>query len=183
MSEPQAASAIREVPRVSNMPPKKVDLSFLIPRFLTRLDERLRRLEAMLAELGTGAEEEPQSSATDWGGMDGEAMNREADHGAMQRGAGYVAVDHGAIDAAAPRTAGGGAGLEIQTTMETMMREFHSLAGIGSTYGFPDVSRISREGELLLRVAITAGRQLSSAEKVSIRNFVGELESIRVAAA
>ena len=37
---------------------------------------------------------------------------------------------------------------EIARTADEMMRGFHSLAGIGGTYGFPRITEIARRGEL-----------------------------------
>lgn len=103
----------------------KVDLSFLVPKFLERLDERLRRIDAAL-ETVVDASGEP---------------------------------------------------------LETVMRDFHSLAGIGGTYGFPEVSRLAREGELLLRRAISEQRAVRSTEAAVAHVLVTEMDAIRMRAA
>lgn len=103
----------------------KVDLSFLVPRFLQRLDERLKSLDAALRAL-------PDT------------------HGELA---------------------------------ESVMRDFHSLAGIGGTYGFPEVSRLAREGELLIRAAIEQRRTVRETEAATARLLVAEMESMRLRAA
>ena len=103
----------------------KVDLSFLVPKFLERLDERLRRIDAAL-ETVVDASGEP---------------------------------------------------------LETVMRDFHSLAGIGGTYGFPEVTRLAREGELLLQRAISERRHVRTGEAAAAHVLVTEMDSIRMRAA
>ena len=102
----------------------RVDLSFLVPRFLARLDERLRRVSASLDTIS---------------GLTGEPI-------------------------------------------ESLMREFHSLAGIGGTYGFPEVTGLAREGELLASVALFEERPLRSAEMAALRAAVSQLDEIRLQA-
>lgn len=99
----------------------KVDLGFLVPRFLQRLDERLRRIEKELETLegATGA------------------------------------------------------------PLEGVMREFHSLAGIGGTYGFPEVSRLSRESELLLQTALLSGVPFGGVQIEALRLTITQLDLIR----
>ena len=103
----------------------KVDMSVLVPRFLVRLDERLRRIDTAL-ETVVDASGEP---------------------------------------------------------LETVMRDFHSLAGIGGTYGFPEVTRLAREGELLLQRAISERRHVRTAEATAAHVLVTEMDSIRMRAA
>ena len=103
----------------------KVDLGFLVPRFLQRLDERLRRIERALESL-EGAMGEP---------------------------------------------------------VEAVMREFHSLAGIGGTYGFPEVTLLARQSEVLLQLAMFEGRGLSAGQVEALRESVTRLDAIRLSAA
>jgi chemotaxis protein histidine kinase CheA len=62
------------------------------------------------------------------------------------------------------------------------MREFHSLAGIGGTYGFHEISRIAREGELLIRKTILAARPVDDTEAAVLRKVMSELETARLKA-
>ena len=45
----------------------------------------------------------------------------------------------------------GPAEADAHSALDELMRGFHSLAGIGGTYGFHDISEIARTGELLCR--------------------------------
>lgn len=101
--------------------PAKVDLSFLLPKFLERLDERLRRLERALDTIVAASMSE----------------------------------------------------------VEAVMRDFHSLAGIGGTYGFPQVTALAHQGELLLARTIREKRCVESAEAAGIRALVSQMESQR----
>jgi chemotaxis protein histidine kinase CheA len=42
-------------------------------------------------------------------------------------------------------------------SLDKMMHAFHSLAGIGGTYGFPEVTRTARAGELACQSAMENG--------------------------
>ena len=101
----------------------RVDLSFLVPRFLERLDQRLRSLESALRILDTRSD-----------------------------------------------------------LAESVMRDFHSLAGIGGTYGFPELSRLAREGELLIRSAIEQRRNVGETEAAEARMLVAQMETMRLRA-
>lgn len=103
----------------------KVDLSFLVPRFLERLGERLRRID-MTLETSPGLTGEP---------------------------------------------------------LDALMREFHSMAGIGGTYGFPEVSRLAREAEVLIGVVHFEKRALHAAEMEILRATVARIDDIRRGAA
>ncbi len=100
----------------------KVDLSFLIPKFLERLNERLRRIED-----GVTA-----------------AVNQAGE------------------------------------PLDVLMREFHSMAGIGGTYGFPEVTRLALEGEALIRHALFEARVLRTTEIDTIKGLVSQLDAIRL---
>ena len=99
----------------------RVDLSFLIPRFLERLDQRLQHLDSVLRTL--------------------------------------------------PDTPG--------DAIETVMRDFHSLAGIGGTYGFPEVTRLAREGELLIRAVMEQRRNVRAAEAAAALLLVSQMDAVR----
>ena len=99
----------------------RVDLSFLVPRFLARLDERLRRIDVALEIIDS---------------LTGEPV-------------------------------------------EDLMREFHSMAGIGGTYGFPEVTSLAREGEGLLGQVLFEKRSLLPSEIESVRQLVAQLDWIR----
>ena len=48
-------------------------------------------------------------------------------------------------------------GLDVRA-VEEMMRGFHSLAGIGGTYGYGSITDAARRGELVCRAAQELGR-------------------------
>ena len=60
----------------------------------------------------------------------------------------------------------------------TLMHMFHSLAGIGGTYGFPRVSEISRRCEELCAAALEQKRAVQSKEKVSLHLAVAAIRGI-----
>jgi CheY-like chemotaxis protein len=51
----------------------------------------------------------------------------------------------------------------------------HGLAGSGTTFGFPDVSRLARQLELTVAIALEEHRQLSGAERATIGPLVEQL--------
>lgn len=53
--------------------------------------------------------------------------------------------------------------------LATLARHFHALSGMGGTYGFPRVSELGDEGELLLR-------QADAAALARCRELVDEIE-------
>lgn len=101
-----------------------VDLSALVPRFLLRLDDRLRRIEIAL-----------------------DTVNSDG-----------------------------------SKRIEELMRDFHSLAGIGGTYGFPELTTLARRGEHLFRQAFVERRAIQVGEALAARGLVEEMDAIRVRA-
>lgn len=61
---------------------------------------------------------------------------------------------------------------------DVLMLMFHSLAGIGGTYGFPRVSEISHTCEILCAAAMEETRPIQPAERVSLRLAVAEMRRI-----
>jgi chemotaxis protein histidine kinase CheA len=66
---------------------------------------------------------------------------------------------------------------------ESLMRMFHSLAGIGGTYGFPRITEVSRRCESLCQKAIDEGRVISVVEKERFRRAVVQIDASREEAA
>lgn len=73
---------------------------------------------------------------------------------------------------------------ELDRTADTdaLMRMFHSLAGIGGTYGFPRVSEISHTCETLCAAAMEEKRPMRSAEKISLHLAVAAIRGITAGA-
>jgi HPt (histidine-containing phosphotransfer) domain-containing protein len=57
----------------------------------------------------------------------------------------------------------------VESRFEEIERMFHSIAGIGGTYGHPAVSEIASAAEELCGEALRAGRVLSEIEMVDVR--------------
>jgi HPt (histidine-containing phosphotransfer) domain-containing protein len=57
--------------------------------------------------------------------------------------------------------------------VETLTRQFHSLAGIGGTYGFPEVTELARRAETLTR----------QSSFNAVRRIVDALAAVRMRAA
>ena len=68
--------------------------------------------------------------------------------------------------------------LNTMADAESLMRKFHSLAGIAGTYGYDGVTEISRECELLCLTAMAEIRALTDDERGSLRAAVETLRSI-----
>jgi two-component system alkaline phosphatase synthesis response regulator PhoP len=66
--------------------------------------------------------------------------------------------------------------------IESVVREFHSLAGIAGTYNFPEVSRLARRGEQLLECVVSEGRTARAADVAAAKALVRELDALRVSA-
>ena len=64
--------------------------------------------------------------------------------------------------------------------LEILTRAFHSLAGIGGTYGFPQVTALAREAEHFCGSVRTP---LGDEELHVLRRAVADLEEFRLAAA
>ena len=68
------------------------------------------------------------------------------------------------LDGLERRLADMAAALEGGAVPETLMPMFHSLAGIGGTYGFPQITEISRRCEQLCLMAMAQKRPLAPLE-------------------
>jgi chemotaxis protein histidine kinase CheA len=65
------------------------------------------------------------------------------------------------------------------TNTDAVMRAFHSVVGIAGTYGFHDITDLSRICEELARTAVEEGRPLAPAENQEIETTIAR---IRIAA-
>ena len=64
--------------------------------------------------------------------------------------------------------------------LETVVREFHSLAGIAGTYGFHAVTQLAREGEELLKRPLSERRAIHAAEVSAARVLVSRMDALRM---
>jgi diguanylate cyclase (GGDEF)-like protein len=62
-----------------------------------------------------------------------------------------------------------------QTSRELML-QFHGLSGSGTTYGFPEVTRLGAEGERWLKTVLDSGAPASSAEIERVAEQLARLE-------
>jgi hypothetical protein len=60
---------------------------------------------------------------------------------------------------------------------ESLMRMFHSLVGIGGTYGVPQITDLSRPCEALCVSAMEQHRTFSFAERERLKHAVAEIAS------
>jgi chemotaxis protein histidine kinase CheA len=67
--------------------------------------------------------------------------------------------------------------LEGSAGTDVLMLMFHSLAGIGGTYGFPRVSEISHDCETVCAAAMEEKRPLSPEETNSLHRAVAEIRT------
>jgi hypothetical protein len=68
-------------------------------------------------------------------------------------------------------------------TLEHLYRRFLGLAGSGDTYGFPEVSRLGRQGEKLCGALLRTGRFASPSVMLAcravLRGLEGEFDRLR----
>jgi len=57
-----------------------------------------------------------------------------------------------------------------------LMLQFHGLAGSGTTYGFPEVTRLGAEGEKRLKAALDSGAPAAAAELAVVADLLARLE-------
>ena len=69
------------------------------------------------------------------------------------------------------------AALEGAADPEALMPMFHSLAGIAGTYGFPQITDISRSCEQLCVMAIEKARQLTPPETECLIEALGNIRA------
>lgn len=62
--------------------------------------------------------------------------------------------------------------VEKSITVEEMMRGFHSLAGIGGTYGYPSITNVARRGEITCR---SIGKRVNAADVDALAGVLTEL--------
>jgi chemotaxis protein histidine kinase CheA len=60
---------------------------------------------------------------------------------------------------------------------DALMRMFHSVAGIAGTYGYHEITEISRGCELLCAAALEVCSRLTEAEAASLRDGVGAMRA------
>ena len=65
--------------------------------------------------------------------------------------------------------------------LESVVREFHSLAGIAGTYDFHDVSELARRGEQLLQCALSEGT-VRAEDVAAAKVLVREMDGLRLSA-
>lgn len=70
-------------------------------------------------------------------------------------------------------------GAVSESILDAMMRGFHSLAGIGGTYGFDEITDLARRGELLCR---SIGGAATPEDVISLGVILEALEAARVVA-
>jgi chemotaxis protein histidine kinase CheA len=61
---------------------------------------------------------------------------------------------------------------------EALMRMFHSLVGIGGTYGFPRISELARRGEEACCRSAEELRSLSPTERQALRQLVASIGEV-----
>ena len=57
-------------------------------------------------------------------------------------------------------------------SLERLARHFHTLAGLGATSGYPEVSRLGDAGEALLQPIVREGREVEAGELKTLRELV-----------
>ena len=68
--------------------------------------------------------------------------------------------------------------LDRAANADALMRMFHSLAGIGGTYGFQRITEISRRCESLCAAALEQRRAMQSKEKITLHLGVAAIRGI-----
>jgi chemotaxis protein histidine kinase CheA len=67
--------------------------------------------------------------------------------------------------------------LDVSSDPEPLMRMFHSLTGIGGTYGFPRITEISRSCEALCVTCMEEHRTIGIAEKEQLLTAVVKIQN------
>jgi chemotaxis protein histidine kinase CheA len=93
----------------------------------------------------------------------------------------FLQLQHRFLDGVERRLAEMTAELDHNADAGALMRMFHSLAGIGGTFGFPRVSEISSKCEALCAAAAEGQRPMLSAEKISLHLAVAAIRGITAA--
>ena len=71
--------------------------------------------------------------------------------------------------------------LASRRNFASLQLPFHSLVGIGGTYGYPEVTRIARDGEQATNAGDVARAMRSLSELDEIRRDLTEQRDLRVA--
>jgi chemotaxis protein histidine kinase CheA len=66
--------------------------------------------------------------------------------------------------------------LSVSSDPEPLMQMFHSLTGIGGTYGFPRITDISRSCEALCVTCMEEHRTITLAEKETLLTAVVQIQ-------
>jgi chemotaxis protein histidine kinase CheA len=90
----------------------------------------------------------------------------------------FLALQRRFLDGVERRLADMTTEIDQTADADALMRQFHSLTGIGGTYGFPRVSEISRECEEMCAAALQEKRSMQSTEKVSLHLAVAAIRGI-----
>jgi len=90
----------------------------------------------------------------------------------------FLALQRRFLDGVERRLADMATELDRSADADALMRMFHSLTGIGGTYGFPRVSEISRGCEELCAAATEEKRSMRSKEKISLHLAVAAIRGI-----
>ena len=56
-------------------------------------------------------------------------------------------------------------------SLERLARHFHALAGLGSTYGYPEVSRLGDEAEAILIPLVRQGQEVGKEQLKTLREL------------
>ncbi|HMC22080.1 MAG TPA: Hpt domain-containing protein [Thermoanaerobaculia bacterium] len=68
--------------------------------------------------------------------------------------------------------------LDSTAEPEALSRMFHSLAGIGGTYGFPDITTLARQGEESCRQSVEELRPLLPTELNALRALISSIAAV-----
>ncbi len=62
-----------------------------------------------------------------------------------------------------------------RTSLDDVMRGFHSLAGIGGTYGFPEITERARQAEHFCARTLRARRRIGPSELDGLRGSLAQM--------
>jgi chemotaxis protein histidine kinase CheA len=62
---------------------------------------------------------------------------------------------------------------------DTVRRGFHSIAGIGGTCGFPELTEIASEGETVCDIVLASGTPFTPTVVASARHCIAEMKAFR----
>ena len=67
-----------------------------------------------------------------------------------------------------------------ERTTEHLMREFHSLAGIGGTYGYPEITELALQGESICNITLETRGAPTARDIGALRACVGAIAGVPV---